>query len=133
MSHIFGEELNRLDHHRVITFENLMYELIVCQGILNSVIGKRVHDSAGIRKRPTAASFQEHDISLRFRWKKHRGIDLIERLAEQVKHLLHENTSVRSQDCKSDRISPADFQVTENSLRSPSVAAPDWTMNGTFS
>ena len=82
MPHIFGEEPDRLDHHRVITFENLFYKAVICEAILNFAICEREDRSSLIRKHSTTAFFQQDDISLRVRWKKQRGIDLIDRLSE---------------------------------------------------
>lgn len=127
----FRRRANRLDHHRVITFENLSYKAVICEAILNFAICEREDRSSLIGKHSTTAFFQQDDISLGVRWKKQRGIDLIDRLSKEIECLLHEKTSVRSHDSSRLRISSADFFVTENPSRSASVAAPDSRTNDT--
>ena len=82
LTHIFGEERELLDDHRLIARKNLFHKLVISETMIARVIGHRENLSTRIRKPPTAASFHEHDVTLRLCWKKQSGIDLLNRLSE---------------------------------------------------
>jgi hypothetical protein len=128
---IFGEEPHRLDHHRVITFENFLHKIVVGKHMVGFATMERKHCASRIRKLSVTGFMNQHDVSLRFRWQKDSRIDLIKWLSKQIQGFLHENTNARSHDWRRLRMSPGNFHVTENSSRSTSVAVPDSTMNGT--
>ena len=127
---IFGEEPHRLDHHRMITFENFLHKIVIGKHMVGFTTMERKHCASRIRNLSATNSIDQHNIPLRLRCQKDSRIGLIKRLSKQIQRLLHENTNARSHDWSRLRMSPGNFCVTENSSRSRSVAVPDSTMNG---